>query len=167
MTALINDTVGTLVAHAYSNPKSRVGFIYGTGVNAAYPEKISRMLKLQGKQKTNGTMLVNTEIDIFGSDSYLPLNDYDRQLDAQHSQHEFQLYEKMMSGAYIGELVRLVCLDLIQQRALFDGNQPQEFDVFLEFGTNVASDIERYKFHFLIFVVILKRVLHLVMLVTL
>lgn len=142
VTALINDTVGTLVAHAYSNPQSRVGFIYGTGVNAAYPEQVSRIVKLQGKP-FSGTMLVNTEIDIFGSDTYLPLNQYDRQLDAQHSQHEFQLYEKMMSGAYIGELVRLVCLDLIEQQALFGGNRPKEFNVFLEFGTNVASDIER------------------------
>lgn len=142
---MINDTVGTLVAHAYTNPKTRVGFIYGTGVNAAYPEKVSRILKLKENHTyTQDTMmLVNTEIDIFGSDAYLPLNKYDKELDANHSQPDFQLYEKMMSGAYIGELVRLAALDLIQKNELFNGNKPIEFNVALEFGTSVTSDIER------------------------
>lgn len=141
---MINDTVGTLVAHAYSDPKTRVGFIYGTGTNAAYPEKVSRILKLKDNHYAKDTMmLVNTEIDIFGSDAYLPLNRFDRELDASHSQPKFQLYEKMMSGAYIGELVRLASLDLISQKELFNGHKPSEFNIALEFGTSVTSDIER------------------------
>ncbi|KAL7313455.1 hypothetical protein PS15m_007202 [Mucor circinelloides] len=147
VTALLNDTVGTLVAHAYTNPDARVGFIYGTGVNAAYPEKVSRMVKLKGNQQSkhysqDTTMLVNTEIDIFGSDAYLPLNKYDRQLDANHSQPDFQLYEKMMSGACIGELVRLAALDLIENGHLFKGHRPTEFAVSMEFSTSIPSDIE-------------------------
>lgn len=147
MTALLNDTVGTLVAHAYTNPNTRVGFIYGTGVNAAYPEKVSRMVKLSGKEQNNNynqdtAMLVNTEIDIFGSDAYLPLNKYDRQLDANHSQPDFQLYEKMMSGACIGELVRLAALDLIENGNLFKGHRPTEFAISMEFSTSIPSDIE-------------------------
>jgi hexokinase len=145
VTALINDTVGTLVAHAYTNPNARVGFIYGTGVNAAYPEKTSAMVKLDGASHSysqDTSMLVNTEIDIFGSDAYLPLNKYDRELDANHSQPEFQLYEKMMSGACIGELVRLACLDLIKEGQLFNGHRPEEFSTAMEFGTAVTSDVE-------------------------
>ncbi|KAI8084275.1 uncharacterized protein B0P05DRAFT_466758 [Gilbertella persicaria] len=143
--ALLNDTVGTLVAHAYTNPDARVGFIYGTGVNAAYPEKVSRMIKLQGQHQNyaeDTKMLVNTEIDIFGSDAYLPRNRYDKELDANHSQPDFQLYEKMMSGACIGELVRLAALDLIKEGSLFDGHQPLEFEKAMEFGTAITSDIE-------------------------
>ncbi|CEG68604.1 hypothetical protein RMATCC62417_04833 [Rhizopus microsporus] len=141
VTALVNDTVGTLVAHAYTNPNTRIGFIYGTGVNAAYPEEMRRITKLHGYQQ-EGKMLINTEIDIFGSESYLPLNKYDRELDKSHSQPKFQLYEKMMSGAYIGELVRLAALDLIQQGHLFQSHRPKEFDVPLEFDTAIPSDIE-------------------------
>ncbi|CEP18118.1 hypothetical protein [Parasitella parasitica] len=149
VTALLNDTVGTLVAHAYTNQNARVGFIYGTGVNAAYPERVSRMVKLKGKLQddcypTDATMLVNTEIDIFGSDAYLPLNKYDRLLDAHHSQPEFQLYEKMMSGACIGELVRLAALDLIADAKLFNGHRPIEFAVSMEFSTSIPSDVERH-----------------------
>jgi hexokinase len=128
-----------------------VGFIHGTGVNAAYPEKVSSILKLHDSHlyAKGTTMLVNTEIDIFGSEAYLPLNKYDKELDASHSQPNFQLYEKMMSGAYIGELVRLASLDLISQNELFNGNKPKEFDVAFEFGTSITSNMERYTFFFL------------------
>lgn len=147
VTALLNDTVGTLVAHAYTNPDARVGFIYGTGVNAAYPESVNRIVKLNDQQKhyaEGTTMLVNTEIDIFGSDAYLPLNKFDRILDANHSQPDFQLYEKMMSGACLGELVRLAALELIEQSSLFNGFIPKEFAIPMEFGTSIISKIERY-----------------------
>ncbi|KAI8979542.1 hypothetical protein BDF20DRAFT_974593 [Mycotypha africana] len=147
--ALLNDTVGTLVAHAYTNPSTRIGFIYGTGVNAAYPEKVSRIVKLQQQQKAHTQpsqqmMLVNTEIDIFGSEDYLPLNRYDKMLDAQHSQPKFQLYEKMMSGGCMGELVRLAALDLIDKNLLFNGYRPQEFAIPMEFDTSVLSLIESF-----------------------
>ena len=38
LTALVNDTVGTLMARAYSDRKCSVGVILGTGTNAAYGE---------------------------------------------------------------------------------------------------------------------------------
>ncbi|CAO3611132.1 unnamed protein product [Mucor hiemalis] len=145
VTALLNDTVGTLVAHAYTNPDARVGFIYGTGVNAAYPELVSRMVKLEGqhhKYPQGTSMLVNTEIDIFGSDAYLPLNKFDSEFNGNHSQPDFQLYEKMMSGACIGELVRLSAIELINENHLFNGHRPTEFAIAMEFSTAVPSDIE-------------------------
>ncbi|KAI9320087.1 hypothetical protein BX666DRAFT_2018157 [Dichotomocladium elegans] len=145
VTALVNDTIGTLVAHAYSNPNVRVGFIYGTGVNAAYPEKISRIIKLNVAewQDASTEMLVNTEIDIFGSGrTYLPLTPFDRALDANHPQPGFQPYEKMMSGACLGELVRLIAVDLIQKRILFDGVVPPQLATPWQFQTANMSDIE-------------------------
>ncbi|CAO3587381.1 unnamed protein product [Absidia cylindrospora] len=145
VTALINDTVGVLVAHAYNDPDARIGFIYGTGANAAYPEKVSKMVKLGSdlkEQYQDQEMLVNTEIDIFGSDAYLPLNRFDRLLDANHNQPEFQLYEKMMSGAYLGELVRLAALELVEEKVLFDGHIPLEFKEMYSFETSQLSTIE-------------------------
>jgi hypothetical protein len=38
LTALVNDTVGTLLAAAYGTPSTRLGVILGTGTNAAYRE---------------------------------------------------------------------------------------------------------------------------------
>lgn len=103
------------------------------------------MVKLESQQHKypqGTTMLVNTEIDIFGSDAYLPLNKFDRELDGNHSQPDFQLYEKMMSGACIGELVRLSAIELINQKHLFNGHRPTEFAIAMEFSTAVPSDIE-------------------------
>ncbi|KAI7872905.1 hypothetical protein BDF14DRAFT_1750098 [Spinellus fusiger] len=143
VTALMNDTVGVLVAHAYAHPKSRIGFIHGTGVNAAYPEKTSRIPKLKGHTYPPDTeMLINTEIDIFGSEAYLPINAFDRALDASHSQPKFQLYEKMMSGAYLGELTRLAAMELIQNETLFEGNIPKEFEQPWAFSSASTCQIE-------------------------
>lgn len=145
VTALVNDTIGALVAHAYSNPQARVGFIYGTGVNAAYPEKVSRMIKLNVAEwrDTTTEMLVNTELDIFGSDGeYLPRTRFDHALDASHAQPGFQPYEKMMSGAYLGELVRLVVVDLVTHHGLFGGVAPSLLQTPWQFLTLHMSEIE-------------------------
>ena len=38
LTALINDTTGTLIASHYVNPRTKIAVIFGTGCNAAYME---------------------------------------------------------------------------------------------------------------------------------
>ncbi|KAI9029604.1 hypothetical protein CLU79DRAFT_734960 [Phycomyces nitens] len=147
VSAILNDTVGTLVAHAYSNPRTRIGLIYATGINGAYPEKVSAIQKLEASIRDSyepGTeMLINTEIDIFGNESYLPLNKYDLALDSSHNQPHFQLYEKMMSGAYLGELTRLVALDFIAQGSLFQGVIPEGLEEPWSFPTMYMSNLER------------------------
>ncbi|ORX52051.1 actin-like ATPase domain-containing protein [Hesseltinella vesiculosa] len=145
--AILNDTVGALVAHAYASPRTRVGFIFATGCNAAYPEKVENIVKLdasvRGQYPAGTEMLLNTEIDIFGNESYLPLNRYDLMLDASHNQPKFQLFEKMMSGAYLGELTRLVALDFIEAGLLFHGDIPKGFEQPWSFPTKYMSALER------------------------
>lgn len=46
VSALVNDTVGTLVAHAVEDNRTQVGVILGTGCNACYVEKVGNILKL-------------------------------------------------------------------------------------------------------------------------
>ena len=48
VTALTNDTVGTLVARSYADPTCDMGVIMGTGTNACYREKVSNIPKLRG-----------------------------------------------------------------------------------------------------------------------
>lgn len=146
VTAILNDTVGTLVAHGYTNPACRIGLIFATGINAAYPEKLEKITKLDPSvrsQYPSGTeMLINTEIDIFGTESYLPLTKYDLALDLSHNQPKFQLYEKMLSGAYLGELTRLIALDFIKAGALFEGKVPEGFEECWSFPTMYMSTLE-------------------------
>lgn len=146
MTAILNDTVGTLVAHAYTNPECRIGLIFATGINAAYPEKVSAITKLDPEVRNNYTpnteMLINTEIDIFGTEAYLPLTKYDLALDLSHNQPKFQLYEKMLSGAYMGELTRLIAMDFIEAGILFGGEIPKGFNQPWSFPTTYMSALE-------------------------
>ncbi|GAA5798676.1 hypothetical protein EDC94DRAFT_532470 [Helicostylum pulchrum] len=146
VTAILNDTVGTLVAHGYTNPACRIGLIFATGINAAYPEKIQNITKLdqsiRDKYPVDTEMLINTEIDIFGTDAYLPLNKYDIELDLSHNQPKFQLYEKMLSGAYMGELTRLAAMDFIKAGVLFEGKVPEGFGEAWSFPTMYMSSLE-------------------------
>jgi hexokinase len=146
VTAILNDTVGTLVAHAYTNPECRIGLIFATGINAAYPEKVSAITKLAPEVRNNYTpnteMLINTEIDIFGTEAYLPLTKYDLALDLSHNQPKFQLYEKMLSGAYMGELTRLIAMDFIEAGLLFGGEMPKGFNQPWSFPTTYMSALE-------------------------
>ena len=66
--ALVNDTVGTLVARSYASPSeegSLMGAIFGMGTNGAYMERVERITKLE-----NGSgaefMIINTEWPAFG-----------------------------------------------------------------------------------------------------
>lgn len=142
----MNDTVGVLVAHGYTNPATRIGLIFATGLNAAYPEKISAITKLdesiRNEYPQDTEMLINTEMDIFGNEDYLPLTKYDLELDGSHNQPKFQLYEKMLSGAYLGELTRLVAMDFIKDGSLFEGHVPEGFGEAWSFPTMYMSTLE-------------------------
>jgi len=93
---LLNDTVATLLAGvaegAARGAKGYVGFILGTGTNTAHLEK--------GE-------VVNVESGGFGK---LPVTEIDRELDAASINPGKQIFEKMISGAYLGSLT-LVALN--------------------------------------------------------
>lgn len=57
--ALANDTVGTMEAAAYTHPDTAMGVILGTGTNAAYIEKTSKVGKWGGAPSDE--MVINTE----------------------------------------------------------------------------------------------------------
>ncbi|KAF9350980.1 glucokinase [Mortierella sp. AD094] len=122
--AMINDTVGTLLATAYKHPGCEIGIIFGTGTNCAYLEKQSEITKIKPSAANYASptnrQIINTEWGSFGNKSgVLPANDYDRRLDAKSSQPGKQLYEKMVSGLYISELARIVFHDLALKGELF------------------------------------------------
>ncbi|CAO3567673.1 unnamed protein product [Mortierella alpina] len=122
--ALINDTVGTLLATTYKHPGCEIGIIFGTGTNCAYLENQSEITKIKpgAANYTSPTnmQLINTEWGAFGNTSgALPVNEYDLRLDARSSQPGKQLYEKMVSGLYISELARSVFHDLALKGELF------------------------------------------------
>ncbi len=113
--ALANDTVGTLAARSYSDPTCDMGVIMGTGTNACYREKLSNIQKLRGLGP-DGYMIVNME---WGNFDKLRLTLYDKQLDKASVNPGAMYLEKMVSGMYLGELTRIVLIDLIKRGLIF------------------------------------------------
>ncbi|KAF9179019.1 glucokinase [Haplosporangium sp. Z 767] len=143
VSAIINDTVGTLVSHAYVSPSTKIGVILATGTNAAYIERASEVSKYNGPACDQ--MILNTEWDAMGKAEYLPQTKYDKEIDAVSLVPGFQEFEKMVSGLYMGELVRLALVDLIEQNAIFEflgGKVPESLKTRLAFKTLFMSTIE-------------------------
>ena len=115
VTALANDTVGTLVARSYMDPTCDMGVIMGTGTNACYREKCSKIEKLR-EPDSNGHMIVNMEWGNF--DKCRPTW-YDKELDRASVNPGAMHLEKMVSGMYLGEVTRLVLVDLIKRDLIF------------------------------------------------
>ncbi|KAJ3036807.1 hexokinase A [Rhizophlyctis rosea] len=144
VTALVNDTVGTLISHAYADPLTYAGIILGTGSNAAYVERIDDIKKWTGPKAASGEMVINMEWGNWGSDKIaLPITSYDMKVDRNSPNPGAQLYEKMISGMYLGEITRYIMLDLISTGELFRGQRSEELEKPYNFDTANMSRIER------------------------
>ena len=110
--ALANDTVGVLATGAYLDPRCDMGLIVGTGTNMA----VAMPAELTGRP---GEMVINMECGNFDGVRHIQTT-YDRRLDAE-SDTDGQLIEKMVSGRYLGEIVRLTVLDLAFSDKEFEG----------------------------------------------
>ncbi|KAH7380215.1 hypothetical protein DE146DRAFT_625178 [Phaeosphaeria sp. MPI-PUGE-AT-0046c] len=151
--ALINDTVGTLLAQAYSSPHHMftvAGAVFGTGTNCAYVETLSRITKLHLKTAQHHiNMVLNTEWGNF--DQYLkvlPDTIYDRAIDAGSVNPGFEMFEKRVSGMYLGELLRLAIVSVLDTPdvCLFPGARiPQTSSIFCQgsLDTSLMSHLER------------------------
>ncbi|KAJ3019810.1 hexokinase A [Thoreauomyces humboldtii] len=144
ITALVNDTVGTLISHAYLDNATLMGVILGTGSNAAYVEKIENIPKWKGPIPESGEMVINMEWGAWGQDGFiLPVTEYDKRLDRASPNPKKQQYEKMLSGLYLGELTRQIIIDLISTGHLFSGRRCPALETEHSFETELLSRIER------------------------
>lgn len=114
LTALVNDTTGTLIASAYTDTDMKIGCIFGTGCNAAYMENVGSIPKLAHMNLDPSLpMAINCEWGAFDNEHVvLPRTKYDLQIDKESPRPGQQSFEKMIAGLYLGEIFRLVLLDL-------------------------------------------------------
>ncbi|XP_042448357.1 hexokinase-2-like [Zingiber officinale] len=138
VTALVNDTVGALAGGIYDDNDVVAAIILGTGTNAAYVERADAIKKWQGPLPNSGKMVINMEWGNFRS-SHLPTTDYDQALDAESLNPGEQIYEKLISGMYLGEIVRRVLLRLAVEAALFGEEVPPQLKVPFVLRTPVMS----------------------------
>ncbi|OBA22916.1 hypothetical protein METBIDRAFT_36346 [Metschnikowia bicuspidata var. bicuspidata NRRL YB-4993] len=128
ITALANDTVGTLLSRAYTNDRSAsksrtlIGAIFGTGTNGAYFESISNIPKLCGTSfpELATGMVINTEWGSFDNSlDILPSTKYDELVDQNTSNKGYHLFEKRISGMFLGEILRVILIDLFERGLIF------------------------------------------------
>ncbi|KAJ7951702.1 Phosphotransferase [Quillaja saponaria] len=128
VSALVNDTVGTLAGGRHSNNDVIAAVILGTGTNAAYVERAQAIPKWHGLLPKSGEMVINMEWGNFRS-SHLPLTEYDLALDAESLNPGEQIFEKIISGMYLGEIVRRVLCKLAEEASLFGDTVPPKLKV--------------------------------------
>nr|CAD7454508.1 unnamed protein product [Timema tahoe] len=141
--AVLNDTVGTLMSCAWKNQTCKIGLIIGTGTNTCYVERVENVEMFESK--TNKSyVIINTENPAFGEDGKLEfvLTEFDKEVDSNSINKGQQIYEKMISSMYLGELVRLIVLKLIKENEMFGGNSSDLFNTQYLFDTKYMSDIE-------------------------
>ncbi|XP_050731247.1 hexokinase type 2-like isoform X2 [Eriocheir sinensis] len=145
--AVLNDTTGTLMSCAWKNHNCRIGLIVGTGTNACYMEKLERVELWDGEVDEPPQVIINTEWGAFGDNGCLDFvrTAYDNTIDQESINPGRQLFEKMISGMYMGEIARQVLVRLVSDGLLFGGYAS---DILLEKGsffTKYISEIESDK----------------------
>ncbi|GAQ03824.1 glucokinase [Aspergillus lentulus] len=153
--ALVNDTVGTLMARSYTSPgetSTFIGAIFGTGTNGAYVEKLDRITKLRtiehsDYEKSTGEMIINAEWGSFDNHlSVLPNTKWDKELDEDSNNPGIQMFEKRVSGMFLGEILRRALLDMHKDEAfgLFKPNQsskvvtPENSPLYRQWGIDTS-----------------------------
>ncbi|KAI0243619.1 hypothetical protein L0F63_003450 [Massospora cicadina] len=142
--AIVNDTVGTLVSSSYLEPSSQIGLILGTGTNSAYYELTKNIPKLAPEYRENyEEMAINIEWGAFDNGKkILPLTEYDAELDLLTPNPNEQIFEKTISGFYLGELFRIIITHFHKQGLVFQASGlPPTFNSFGGIDTAYLSDM--------------------------
>uniref|UniRef100_A0A9J7Y1Z0 hexokinase n=1 Tax=Cyprinus carpio carpio TaxID=630221 RepID=A0A9J7Y1Z0_CYPCA len=141
--AVVNDTVGTMMTCGFDDQRCEVGIIIGTGTNACYMEELRHIDLVEGDE---GRMCINTEWGAFGDDGTLEdiRTEFDREIDRGSPNPGKQLFEKMVSGMYMGELVRLILVKMAKEGLLFEGRITPELLTKGKIETKHVSAIEKY-----------------------
>ncbi|MFH4981250.1 hypothetical protein AB6A40_007959 [Gnathostoma spinigerum] len=135
------------MACAFMKNTCYMGVIVGTGTNACYMEKLENIEKIRDEHLDEDNfpdeMIINTEWGNFGEDGSLDFirTRFDRAVDEGSINPGKQLFEKMISGMYMGEIVRVVLVELADEGVLFDG----DFESLRQthsFPTKFVSEIE-------------------------
>ncbi|XP_057676780.1 hexokinase-1-like isoform X2 [Corythoichthys intestinalis] len=141
--AMVNDTVGTMMSCGYKDQSCEIGMIIGTGTNACYMEEMKNVKRVESNL---GRMCINTEWGGFGDSGSLAdiQTEFDVLVDKTSINPGVHTFEKMISGMYMGEIVRFLLVKMTKDGLLFKG---QTSEVLLSpggFETKYISEIEDF-----------------------
>lgn len=115
------------MSSAYRDPEVKIGSVISTGCNAAYMENYESVTKIEGQlgrvEHANEKLIaINTEYGAYDNNrQMLPLTSFDETVDRISPHPGSQVYEKMVAGQYLGEIYRLVLLELHRVGQLLKG----------------------------------------------
>lgn len=140
---VLNDTVAALLAGLTLGKafgaSSYVGFILGTGTNTAYVERNENIGKLAGYLGA-GSQVINVESGGFAAIQRGPC---DLQLDARSENPGGHVFEKLISGVYMGPLA-LELLQALASEGVFSHAGAAAFSIMKDLSTvhidNLAAD---------------------------
>ncbi|KFK39984.1 hypothetical protein AALP_AA3G314800 [Arabis alpina] len=142
VSALVNDAVGTLAGARYLDEDVMMGVILGTGTNACYVDQKDAIPKLQSIS-SSGTMVINTEWG--GFSKILPRTIFDQEMDEASVNRGEHLYEKMVSGMYLGEIGRRVLLQMCESSHLFGQSVPVKLSIPFALSTKDLCKMQEDK----------------------
>ncbi|XP_017844685.1 hexokinase type 2 [Drosophila busckii] len=142
--AVLNAATGTLLACAFKQPACRIGLIVGDSTNACYVEQSKNVQMFENKNSLKCHMLINTEWGAMGEDGALEfmLTPFDLMLDKLSAEPGKRIFEKCISSCYLGELVRLILLELICQGSIFRTQSCERLQLKNQFDCGFICDIE-------------------------
>nr|QNL10624.1 hexokinase [Haematococcus lacustris] len=123
--ALLNDSVAVLAAHRYLEPSTSIAVIIGTGTNACYVERLGALTKWRPTSPSGQLLdlapetetVVNVEWGSFWSPA-LPHCAEDWEVDAATAHQGKGMFEKLLSGMFLGEVARRMLLRLVADTKL-------------------------------------------------
>ncbi|XP_023332416.1 hexokinase type 2 isoform X3 [Eurytemora carolleeae] len=142
--AILNDTTGCLLACAYKRPDCAMGVILGTGTNASYVEDIANVELFEGTPGKHHQVVINTEWGALGNTGSLDFmrTRFDHLVDQNSMNPAKQVYEKLISGMYLGELTRHILVEAAEKKIIFSGCNTEVLQKKELFLTRHISEIE-------------------------
>jgi hexokinase len=117
---ILNDSVAVLmggIARSLARYDGYMGFILGTGVNMAYIEDCNNLLNIS-RDYTSNSMAINVEASRY---CLMPRGRIDNLFDAETLDPGDYLFEKMLSGKFLGPLFLCVLQDALNADLFSEG----------------------------------------------
>ncbi|KAI3502969.1 hypothetical protein L1887_31401 [Cichorium endivia] len=126
VSALVDATLGDLAGGRYYNRESVAAVTLGLATNAVYVE--SAQLSPNAGESKLGEMVIDMQWGNFNT-PHLPITEFDTALDSESSNPGCRMFEKLIGGIYLGEVVRRVLLKMARETAIFGESVPAKLKI--------------------------------------